>query len=93
MTDTDDGPTDTHDWRLAHEAARELHDALLAIGVPESELTAITARQDSHGIVRVAIPALTVASIRRTLTALGPALGPHFIGRRDASPIAPGRPA
>lgn len=85
MTDT----TDTDHWRLGHEAARDLHDALLAVGIPESELTAVTARSDASGTVRVVVPPLSVGSTRLMLAALGPYLGPRFVGRRDAAPIRP----
>jgi hypothetical protein len=69
-------------WRRAHETARTLHDALAALGIPETELGTLTARggQDSH--LRVHIPPLTVESAGLLLTALGPALGPGVVGYR-----------
>jgi hypothetical protein len=86
-------PTDTRAddsrWRNAHEAARALHDALARLGVPETELNALTARPDIAGTPRVHVPGLTPASVHLILTGLAPYLGPEFIGRRDAAPIAP----
>jgi hypothetical protein len=79
-------------WQRGHTAARLLHDALLQIGVPEAELTTLTARADEAGRPRVHIPRLDVASAELLLAALAPYLGPAWIGRRDVAPIAPGGP-
>lgn len=83
-----------HDrWRHGHEAARELREAMMALGVPEHEVTTVTAREDARGVIRVTVPPLTVQSTLLMLAAWGPYLGPRWIGRRDGSPTAPGRPA
>lgn len=74
-------------WHDAHTAARDLHDALLALGIPETELVTMTARDDAAGRPAVHIPRLTPASARLLLTALGPALGPRRT--RPASRPAP----
>lgn len=63
-------------WHDAHATARALHDALLMLGIPETELVTMTARDDPAGQPAVHIPRLTPASARLLLTALGPALGP-----------------
>ncbi|NUP46149.1 MAG: hypothetical protein HOW97_02370 [Catenulispora sp.] len=83
---------DPPDWQRGHETARLLHDALLQVGVPETELTTLTARPDESGRPRVHVPRLSVESAERILAALAPYLGPAWIGHRDAAPIAPGRP-
>ncbi|MFI1091010.1 hypothetical protein [Streptomyces sp. NPDC020917] len=66
-------------WREAHESARALHDALLALGIPDTVLTPLSARQDATGAHRVVVPPLPIADARRLLTALGPALGPQRV--------------
>lgn len=87
----------TDPWRDAHEMAHALHDALRRLGVPETVLGPLTARQDASGVHRVAIPPLPIADAARLLRALGPALGPPppapLVGRPDALSTSPGRPA
>ncbi|MBY8882817.1 hypothetical protein [Actinacidiphila acidipaludis] len=71
-------PTSAHDpWRDAHDTARAVREALQQLGIPETVLTPLTARQDATGAHRVVIPPLPLADAARLLTALGPALGPH----------------
>jgi len=84
---------DRPDWQRGHTAARVLHDALLELGIPETELTTLTARPDESGHPRVHVPRLSPASAELIVRALAPYLGPAWTGRPDAAPIAPGRPA
>lgn len=81
---------DPPDWQRGHTAARLLHDALLEIGIPETELTTLTARADESGHPRIHIPRLSPASAELLVTALAPYLGPAWVGRLDAAPTAPG---
>ena len=83
---------DRPDWQRGHTAARELHDALLEIDIPETELTTLTARPDESGHPRIHVPRLSPQSAELILTALGPYLGPAWAERRDAAPTVPGKP-
>jgi hypothetical protein len=74
-------------WREAHETARALHDALLALGIPETVLGTLSARQTASGTHRIVVPPLPIADAERLLVSLGPALGPH--GPRPAHPVMP----
>lgn len=80
-------------WRRAHGTARSLHDALATLGVPETELGRLTARDGGDGRLRIAIPPLSPESVSLLLRALGPQLGPAFVGRRDDLPTQTGHPA
>jgi hypothetical protein len=82
------GISDTR-WRRAHEAARTLHDALALIGIPETELAPLTSRPDMAGRPRVHVPSLPPESTEKLLGALGPSLGPEFIGRPGMPFVAP----
>lgn len=97
MPDSSAPPITGAALRRAHETARAVHDALLALGIPETVLGPLTARQDSVGGHRVLIPPLPIADAERLLIGLGPYLGPGvaaFVGRADAAPYAPAdRPA
>lgn len=62
--------TRTPDWQHGHVVARRLHDALLAVGVPETELVTLTARADESGHLRVHMPRLTVAAADLVAAAL-----------------------
>lgn len=64
-------------WRSAHTAARDLHDALLALGISETVLGPLTARQHPSGAMRVVVPPLPLVDVQRILTGLGPYLGPQ----------------
>jgi hypothetical protein len=83
-------------WRRAHETARALHDALRRLGVAETVLGPLTARQDASGVHRVVLPPLPTEAAELLLRALGPALGPPtpapLVGRPDALSTSPGRP-
>jgi hypothetical protein len=71
-------PTSTRDpWRKAHDTAHAIREALQQLGIPETVLTTLTARQDATGTHRVVIPPLPLADAERLLVALGPSLGPH----------------
>jgi hypothetical protein len=80
-------------WNTAHETADRVRAALLAIGIPEAELDLLTARAGISARARVILPPLSLESAELLLRALGPALGPSFVGRRDAAPTPPGRTA
>lgn len=95
MPDALDARTDDGGWRRPHETARRLRTAFLALGITPTELDAMTARRDASDIDRIVIPPLTLASVDRLLTALGPYLGPQgpqFVGHRDTAPSAIGHP-
>lgn len=79
-------------WRQAHEAARLLHDALAAIGVPETELQTLTARDNAMHGLRIVVPPLTPGSAELVVRALLPNLGPAFVGRVGLPPVPPGHP-
>lgn len=64
-------------WREAHESARALHDALLAIGIPDTVLTPMCARQNGWGEHHVVIPPLPIPDAGRLLAGLGPSLRPQ----------------
>jgi hypothetical protein len=85
-------PEKSQPWRQAHEAARTLHDALAAIGVPETELQTLTARDTATHGLRIAIPPLTLDSADLLVRALLPNLGPAFVGRVGLPPVPPGHP-
>jgi hypothetical protein len=87
-----DARTDDGGWRRPHETAYRLRTALLALGIPPTELDALTARRDASDTDRIIIPPLTLAATDRLLTALGPYLGPQRPGTRDAAPSAIGHP-
>lgn len=70
-------PRTCNPWQRAHDDAHALHDALRQIGIPETVLSPLTARQDASGVHRVVIPPLPLADAERLLAALGPSLGPH----------------
>lgn len=74
-------------WREAHETARALHNALLAIGIPETVLTALSARQNDVGVHRVVIPPLPIQDAERLLVSLGPALGPQSVHLARPRPV------
>jgi hypothetical protein len=77
-------------------AARILHDALEHIGIPETELTTLTSRDDSVGRPRVHVPSLSIESAESLVRAMGPTLGPEFVQRLNAlgpAPISPTGPA
>jgi hypothetical protein len=87
MFDLPDARREDGSWRRAHETAHTLRDMLLAIGIPVSELNALTARRDSAGTDRVVIPPLTLADTDRIINALGPSVGPqgaHLARQRPA---------
>jgi hypothetical protein len=81
MPDPDPNP-----WREAHTTARALHDTLLRLGISETVLSALTARQDATGVMRVVVPPLPLADANRLIAALGPHLS------RDRAPTAIGHP-
>lgn len=87
MLEPPDARTDDGRWRRSHETAHTVRDMLLAIGIPVSELNALTARRDSSDTDRVVIPPLTLDSAERLISALGPAVGPqgaHLARHRPA---------
>lgn len=68
------GPSDA--WRHAHETAHALRQALLQLGIPETELNTLTARSDTAGNPGVYVPHLSTSSAERLLAGIGPSLGP-----------------
>lgn len=95
MHDPLDTRTEDGGWRRPHATAYRLRTALLALGIPATELDALTARRDASDTDRVVIPPLTLASAELLLTALGPYLGPRgpqFVGHRDTAPTTPSHP-
>lgn len=79
-------------WRRAHETAYRLRASLIAIGVTDAEVGALTARDDTAGHPRIIIPALTPEAAECIIASLGPAIGPdspYMVGRRDAAPLLP----
>jgi hypothetical protein len=79
-------------WRRAHEAARTLHDALAAVGIPETELQTLTARDTAAHGLRIVVPPITLDSADALVRALLPNLGPAFVGRVGRPPVPPGHP-
>lgn len=77
------GPSEA--WRQAHETAHALREALLQLGIAETELNTLTARSDTRGEPGVHVPHLSTRAAELLLTGLGPALGPrgaHLAGPR-----------
>ena len=76
-------PGDHDPWREAHDVARAVHEALRRLGIPDTVLIPLSARQDATGAHRVMIPPLPLADAVRLLAALGPSLGPNGAHRRS----------
>lgn len=73
MTDSPNARTADGGWRTPQKTARELRDALAALGIPRTELESVGARRDLADGDYVHIGALSIASAKLLLGALGQA--------------------